>query len=188
VPSFIRPRRSNKALLPFIKDGFEQGHKVLHVIDPNRRDDYRTRLMQAGIDLAGAERSGQFELLSWTESYLRDGRFDKDRMLALVANTLKDSKEQGYESTQMVGHMEWALEQRLGVEDLLEYEARVNDISGKHTDAVYFCVYDLAKFDGATVVNIIRTHPVLMIGGILHENPYYVPPDTFLRDWRGSRQ
>jgi hypothetical protein len=109
-------------------------------------------------------------------------------MLASVVRALKRSKEQGYESTQMVGHMEWALEERPGVEVLLEYEASVNDISDKHTDAVCFCVYDLAKFDGATVVNIIRTHPVLMIGGIIQENPYYVPPDIFLRDRRDSTQ
>src|SRR4029077_8110166 len=91
---FHSAEEEHEALLPFIKHGFDQGHKVVHAIDPNRREDYRTRLTQAGIDVAGAERSGQFELRGWAESYLRDGRFDKDTMLGLVANALKRSKEQ----------------------------------------------------------------------------------------------
>jgi hypothetical protein len=30
----------------------------------------------------------------------------------------------------------------------------------------------------------LRTHPTVLIGGILHENPFFVPPDDFLRELR----
>jgi hypothetical protein len=29
---------------------------------------------------------------------------------------------------------------------------------------------------------VLRTHPRVIVGGILRENPFYVPPDEFLRD------
>ena len=70
-----------RVLLPFIKDGFECGHKAVHVVNPGQRDDHLQRLAAAGINAAAARESGQFELRTNTETYLRDGRFDQDRML-----------------------------------------------------------------------------------------------------------
>jgi hypothetical protein len=45
-------------------------------------------------------------------------------------------------------------------------------------------MYDLAKFGGEIVVDIMRTHPMIIIGGVLQENPFFVPPDEFLRELR----
>ena len=33
----------------------------------------------------------------------------------------------------------------------------------------------------------MRTHPMIIIGGILQENPFFVPPDEFLRELRERR-
>jgi hypothetical protein len=33
-------------------------------------------------------------------------------------------------------------------------------------------------------MDILRTHPVVIIGGLLHENPFFVPPEEFLKDLR----
>jgi CheY-like chemotaxis protein len=73
-----------RVLLPFIQDGFESGQRSFHVVDPKLRDEHRQRLASAGIDVAAAEQSGQFQLRSWDDAYLRDGHFDQDRMLALL--------------------------------------------------------------------------------------------------------
>jgi hypothetical protein len=31
----------------------------------------------------------------------------------------------------------------------------------------------------------LRTHPVAVIGGVLHENPFYAHPEKFLTQLRG---
>jgi hypothetical protein len=49
------------------------------------------------------------------------------------------------------------------------------------------CVYDLAKFGGDAVIDIMRTHPMVLIGGILHRNPFFVPPEEFLLEFRERR-
>jgi hypothetical protein len=175
-----------RVVLPFIKDGFECGHKAFHVVDPKLRDEHRHRLASAGIDVAAAEKSGQFDLRPWGDVYLRDGRFDKDRMLALLGEVLEGGREQGFLLTRMVAHVEWALEKQPGVDDLVEYEARVNYIWPRHKDAV-ICVYDLTKFGGHIVMDILRTHPMVLIGGIIQENPFFVPPDEFLQELRERR-
>jgi hypothetical protein len=33
----------------------------------------------------------------------------------------------------------------------------------------------------------LRTHPVVIIGGLLQENPFYVDPDAILREMREQR-
>jgi len=50
------------------------------------------------------------------------------------------------------------------------------------------CAYDLTKFAGDVVIDVMRTHPLVIVGGILQENPFFVPPDEFLRELRERRE
>ncbi|HEV7571903.1 MAG TPA: MEDS domain-containing protein [Thermoanaerobaculia bacterium] len=125
-----------RVLLPYMKDGFERGEKAFHIVDPNLRAEHRRRLESAGIDVASAEASGQFELLNWADAYLQDGHFDQERMLALIKQILDGGRQQGFPLTRLVAHMEWALEDRPGVDDLVEYETRLNYILPRYKDPV----------------------------------------------------
>ena len=174
-------------LLPFIKDGFECGHKAVHVVNPRRRQDHLERLTAAGIDTTAAQRSGQLELRTNVEAYLRDGRFDQDRMLQVFEKLSSGNDNGGYPLSRMVCQMDWAADDRSHIENLVEFESRVNDVWRHHEDAV-ICVYDLAKFGGDTVIDIMRTHPMVVIGGILQPNPFYVPPEEFLRELRERQE
>jgi MEDS: MEthanogen/methylotroph, DcmR Sensory domain len=82
--------------------------------------------------------------------------------------------------------MEWALLDKPGFNDLVEYETRLNYVLPKYADPVV-CVYDLSKFTSSVVVDVMRTHPVVIIGGVLQENPFFVPPDQFLLEMRERR-
>jgi methionine synthase II (cobalamin-independent) len=83
--------------------------------------------------------------------------------------------------------MEWALADKPGVDDLLEFETRVNYLMAKYEDAA-ICTYDLSKFSASIVMDVMRTHPVVIIGEILQENPFFVPPDQFLLEIRERRR
>jgi MEDS: MEthanogen/methylotroph, DcmR Sensory domain len=172
-----------RTLLPFIKEGLERGEKAFHVVSPDMSDEHLRRLASFDIDVAGLAQGKQLELCDWDEVYFPDGRFDQDRMLAMWQSVLDGAKQQGFPATRLVAHMEWALEDRDGVNDLLEYEARFNQVHQGDRDSV-ICAYDIAKFRGDIIVDIIRTHPMIIIGGILQENPFFVPPDEFLRELR----
>jgi MEDS: MEthanogen/methylotroph, DcmR Sensory domain len=73
-----------------------------------------------------------------------------------------------------------------GVDDLIEYETRVNYVIPKYEDAV-ICTYDLTRFGASVVMDALRTHPVVIIGGLLQENPFFVPPDQLLFEIRERR-
>ena len=131
---FHSPDEEYRVLLPFIKEGFERGEKAFHIVDPKLRDQHVQRLESAGIDVAVAEQSGQLELRNWAEAYLREGHFDQDRMLALIQEVLEAGARQGFALTRLVAHMEWALEDRPGVDDLVEYETKLNYILPRYKD------------------------------------------------------
>jgi hypothetical protein len=123
-------------LLPFIKEGFDQGDRAYHIVESGHRMEHRRRLRQAGIDTAMAERDGRLNIRAWEEAYLRDGCFNQNRMLTLIEEVLNDGKAKGFPLTRLIANMEWALEDRPGVEDLVEYETRLNYILPKYDDAV----------------------------------------------------
>jgi hypothetical protein len=125
-----------RVMLPFIKDGFERGEKAFHIVDPTLRAEHLRRLESAGIDVARAQEGGQLELRLWSETYLRDGHFDQDRMLALIEEVLESGRKQAFPLTRLVAHMEWALEDRPGVDDVLEYETRLNYLLPRYRDPV----------------------------------------------------
>lgn len=175
-----------RVLIPFIKDGFDAGNKAVHVVNPEQRQDHLRRLVAAGIDVRAAERAGQFELRANTETYLQDGRFDQDRMLETFERLASGNAGGAFPVSRIVCHMDWAVESGSHVDSLVEFESRVNEVWCRHEDAV-ICAYNLAQFGGETIIDIMRTHPMVLIGGILHQNPFFVPPDAFLLELRERR-
>ena len=42
---------------------------------------------------------------------------------------------------------------------------------------VILCLYDIGRFGGGIVVDLLRTHPRMLLGGMVIENPYYMSPE-----------
>lgn len=174
---FSGPEEEHRVLGPFIRDGIERGEKSVHIVDPAERVAYTRRIAA----LAAPTRERQLDVLEWGQAYLREGRFDQHAMLALIEEVLTDAKTQGFPLARLVAHMEWALEGLPGVDDLVEYETRLNHVLPKYRDPV-ICAYDLRRFGSGIVMDVLRTHPVVLIGGMLRENPFFVAPDEFLAE------
>lgn len=175
-----------RVLRSFIKDGFARGEKAFHLVDPELRVEHLRGLADAGIDVQQMMDIGQLEVLPWGEAYLRGDRFDQNAMLALIEEVLQSGAADGYPLTRLLAHMEWALLDKPGVDDLVEYETRLNYVLPKYDDPV-ICTYDLTKFGSSVAMDIMRTHPVVIIGGVLQENPFFVPPDQFLLEMKERR-
>ena len=82
--------------------------------------------------------------------------------------------------------MDWASGDQSRIENVIEFESRVNDVWRRYDDAV-ICTYHLAKLSGDAVIDIMRTHPMVIIGGHLQQNPFFMPPEEFLPEFRKRR-
>jgi hypothetical protein len=179
---FRSPEEEYRVLLPFIKEGFERGEKAFHVVDPELRDAHRRRLESAGIDVASVEEHGQFELLDWNQYYFPDGEFDEARMMAKWDTVLEGAVRMGYPRTRVIAHLEWF---QRDVNVLLQYEAKFNLVPRDRDPVI--CTYDLSRHSGSFILDVLRTHPMIIVGGILQENPFYVPAEQFLEELRQRR-
>lgn len=170
-----------KVMLPFIKEGFDVGDRAVYILDKNQRSERLQRLAETGVDTAGAEASGQLEVRPWENAYLRPGGFDQYAMIDLLEEVAKAAAQRGPGLTRLWANMEWALLDFPGVHDIVEYESRLNYFL-PNDDMATVCTYDVTKFSASVMMDILRTHPQVIVGGILRENPFYVPPDEFLRE------
>jgi hypothetical protein len=169
----------HRVLRPYIEDGLTAGDRIYNYVDPARWDEHLAWLAEAGVDVRQAMSTGQLEVRRWEDATLDGGRFDLETWFASFEQVLQSGSAAGYPQTRVLGHMEWALVDLPGVADLIEYETRINDVIPKYEDIV-ICVYDVSKFGASVVVDALRTHPIVIIGGLLQENPFYIPPDQFL--------
>jgi hypothetical protein len=176
-----------RVLLPFIQEGIAAGDRAVHIVDAAKRDRHVEALVAAGIDAERSQQAQQLEVRRWEDAYLRDGHFDQDAMLALIQEVLEDGHRHKFPMTRLVANMEWALEDRPGVSDIVEYESRLNYILPKYDDTVV-CTYDLGKFSASAVMDILRTHPMVIVGEVMQENPFYTPPDQLLPELEARRQ
>lgn len=170
-----------KVLMPFILQGFERGDRAFHIVGPEHRDAHLAQLAQAGIDTAAAQANDRLEVVTWLDTYMLDGRFDPDRMIATLVDKLASSNRVDGSISRNIANMEWALDDRLGGHDVVEYEARLNAALPAQHDPVV-CTYDLAQFDASVLIDIMRTHPMVIIGGTLQENPFFVPAEQLLAE------
>jgi hypothetical protein len=183
VCAFVSGREESDAVLdPFIRQGVEGGDRMLYLVDPAESAAPVNRLEHLGYDAEELLEEHRYEVRTWSETYLREGHFDQETMLELLADLLVEANSP---RIRLVADMGWAEGRREVAADLIEFEARANFIHARHQHVV-ICSYDAAKFDGAFVIEILRTHPLVLIGGVLQENPFFTPPAELLRE-RGGR-
>ena len=184
---FTNDEEEYRVLLPFIREGLSRGDKAVHVINPEARQGHLQRLAEAGIDSTAPERTGQLQIRINTDVYLRDGHFDQERMLAAFEEMAISARSaERFPMSRVVCRMDWASGDQSHIEDVIEFESRVNDVWRRYDDAV-ICTYHLARLSGDAVIDIVRTHPMVIIGGHLQQNPFFTRPEEFLHEFRGRR-
>src|SRR5258707_2290 len=170
-----------RVLMPFILEGMEQGDRAFHIVNPSLRTEHAQRITEAGIDTERAEVEGQLKIIGWDDAPLRGGSFNQSAMLSLLPVLLNDGRTLGFPITRLISDMAWVLKDLGALDRLLEFECRVNLALPKAMDIV-ICAYDLDKFGASIVIDALRTHPIVLIGGIVQRNPFYVPPEELLKE------
>jgi len=176
---FQSTEEAYRILGPFIQEGLQDGEKAIHIVGRRQQEFHIHSLKNSGVDAAKAQSKEQLDIVAWEETYLHDGHFDARVMLDIVPELLLGGPRNGFPKCRVVAWMGWAADPENGSEQLVEYEARLNFILPQFDDAV-ICVYDLSKFSGGVITDLIRSHPAVIIGGVFNENPFYVPPDRML--------
>jgi hypothetical protein len=166
-------------LYPYLETGVRDGDKTLCLIDSRKPRDVLDAL-RPHVDVDAALAAHQLEVKHSTESYLATGSFEVYDWIRQLRELSADSVDrEGFPRMRAVGEMGWALRMLPGSDDLFVYEAEINRFIGDYR-VLYLCLYDLTTIPGSMVMDAIKTHPRVLIGGCLFENPFFLEPERFL--------
>lgn len=167
----------NEILIPYLQQGLQAGEKCVCIVS----HDMAEAELESVRSLS--RHDNQLTVDRSDDTYLRDGSFSSDRMLSYWDSAISQSIKDGFTFSRVAGEMTWALERMPGVENLVSYEAQLNPFLRKH-QAVIVCLYEIGRFSGDILVGILKTHPKVILGGIVLDNPYYVDPAEYLASRR----
>lgn len=166
---------------PYVAEGLDNGEQVFAIRNAADCAPYMKRLAAAvGRTFEKQVATGQLRLRATEETYLAATGFEADRMIEMLVHVIDESRAAGYPRVRTCGDMNWAVEALRDVEELMEYEARVNLVVHAH-ECICMCVYDLNRFGGRAVMEVLATHPMVLMGDRIFDNPYYLNPVDFLQ-------
>lgn len=178
ICAFYRgPGQRDELLLPYLREGLAAGDKCICVTDDPAAGAAVCALAGEFGDAAPA----QLEPLDSASTYLSGGAFTIEKMIGfwdreMGAAVVRD----GFGFVRAAGEMTWALRGQPGSDKLMAYEATLNVFLHRYPQ-VLLCLYDLEQFsDGEILMEILRTHPMVLLSGQLLENPWYVEPEEYL--------
>ncbi|MFO7816558.1 MAG: MEDS domain-containing protein [Desulfovibrionales bacterium] len=168
-------------LTMFIRDGFMHKDKIIYIVDVRTAETVFGYLDEEGVDTSGYIDSGQLVVAESRDTYIREGHFDPDSMLALLRRETDKAQEQGFRALRVTGEMSWALRGAPGSERLMEYEGKLNQFFPVNK-AIGLCQYDMRSFDPEVLLDVLATHPIAIVRNKCYDNMYFVPPEEFLSD------
>ena len=168
----------DQIMVPFLREGLRAGNKCMCIID-DEVEGVRDALGADGGFSAGAERH-RLDIRSSKETYLRRGMFSTQEMLNFWDDSVGSAlKEDGFPFVRSVGETTWTMKELPGLHDFMSYEAELNRFVPRYPQVI-MCLYDLDRFSGQNLVEILKTHPKVLMGGTVLENLHYMDPQEFL--------
>lgn len=166
------------AFLPYFREGLENQEQVVYILDRSRNSEAKHQLTEFGIDVERRMASNQLQILSADETYIRGGIFAADRMFGMLEDVLRAARSGPFGHVRTLGEMDWALRDLPGMDELMEYECRVNYLLETY-DCTLCCSYDVSRISGQALMDILCTHSHVVMGTTVQQNPYFMSPDEF---------
>lgn len=144
---------------PYVAWHLRRGAPILWVVEAGLREDTMARLRAEGVDPRALADAGLLRLLEPNEAYLRSSDFDADRMIDFMESAILDFRSQGHTTTLISGEMTWCLSGADGVEFMIPYEDKLNDMLSRYPDVTIVCHYDLERLPSKITLGALCTHP-----------------------------
>ena len=172
----------DQIVMPYLAQGLRNGEKCICVLGSLGPKEVLARLGDH-VDLDLSVERGQLEVATPGEVYLRTGKFVPDDMLSFWKDAATAAEAGDYGFARAAGEMPRELDAD-GRRQFIRYEARLTEFVAELPELI-LCLYDLRRSGAQVLMDVLRTHPVAVVDGVLHENPYYISPDTLLRGTGG---
>jgi hypothetical protein len=182
ICTFYRgPSGRDEIVLPFLAEGIRAQDKCLCILDSAMPSEVLAKLALR-VDVGPPVETGQLEVVTPAEAYLRSGTFSTQAMLDYWGEAAEATETGGgFSLTRGTGEMPSVLDQPEGRAEFFRYEAKLNEVMPNYPQVI-LCLYDLERFGAVVLMDALRTHPMVIVDGMVHDNPYYIEPGYFLAE------
>ncbi len=164
----------DKVVTDFITQGLKEGEKVLYLFDGKDIDELKNRLKKHGVDLQNKD----LIIQTAQEGYCPSGKFCIEEMNFKTLDFAEKSKQEGKKGSRGTGEMSWAFDKLKDSSELIMYESNLNEELRK-VDYVALCQYDSRLYSAETILDVLKTHPFVIIEEKIIKNPFYIEPKIF---------
>ena len=171
------PVERDRLLYRFLGEGLRQGDKCLCLIDGVEPALVRDRA-EGQPGAKSSRRSEQFDVVRTSDAYLRSGEFSVEDMMSFLSERVNAATGDDFDLLRTAGEMSWVLRGPPGWEDLFRYESALNQVVDQ-MPAILICLYDLQKFGADMLVQVLYTHPKVLLDRTVIDNPHYLPPAEY---------
>lgn len=170
---FNGPVQREEILFSFLRAGLADGDKCVVVLEEED-------------PVAALEPLGDATVV---EEWRADGRLDVrgaepapdggdgltvEQMLALWADAFAAAAEGSpFDFVRVTGDATWWTPQT-DEDTLVRYESELTAAIPERVSVL--CLYDVARLSGPVLVDTVRAHPRLLVGSVVIENPFFLPP------------
>src|SRR5437899_10143120 len=184
---YVSPEEHYAVAIPFIRIGLDRGEKCIYIADDGTVGDVRQAMQSERIDVDRAIASKSLVLATKEQAYLEHGSFHPDWMFTFWKKATQSAMSEGFSALRATGETEWVLRGGRGLERWMEYESRLtHTLSESNCSAL--CQYNRRLFPPELILDVIRTHPMVVYGSTVCRNLYYGPADEFLGTNQTARE
>ena len=162
-------------LLPYLREGIASGNKCVAVVDSITPQEVVNQIDGAPEALE----SGQFEIYDSDTAYLSTGSFDPDFTIEFWEKRAQGLVDEGeFEFITLTGELSWLDRADTPRDDIVRYESWADNFVSRYPMTI-LCLYDLRRLGSSVMMDLLRTHPKLLLGGLLLENPHHISSDEY---------
>ncbi|MDO8897293.1 MAG: MEDS domain-containing protein [Bacteroidales bacterium] len=175
-------KERDEIILGYLKYGCLANDKQIFIFSEQTEENFRKNFHHScPTCLSNDEQQKRLDIKKAQDIYYPDGDFDPWKMDITINGYYDYTQLDGKNNLRAVAEMCWALQKIEGAEHLFAYESRLNYFV-QDKSIISLCLYNVTKIDSATIMNVLRTHPFTISGGIITQNPYFVQPDKWLAE------
>jgi hypothetical protein len=161
--------------------GLAANEKCLFAAGPGPIGDLEQALAKEDVDVAAAHESGQLVCISDRDQLLVNKRFDPYHLLSHHQTFIAQGLREGYKAVRISMDMTWLTSEVATSQQILKYEAASDAVfTFQNAPIIALMHYDYSKLPGALVVELLKLHPIAVVGKFIKRNPYYLNSEQYL--------
>lgn len=149
-------------LIPYFKAGLENNEFCIWVTSEFLTKEEVLRVLKKNIPkFPKFFKSGQIEVFPYTDWYLKQGKFEMERVLEMWVAKHDEGLSRGFDGMRVSGNPFW-IDNKKDWDDFASYEARINQVIGSY-NLLVLCTYSLDKCHANEVIDVVTNHQFALI-------------------------